>query len=89
MELNPCWVVREAPRESCTVLWRMQGPRRVVKATLWHQAHGHELVIAFEDDELEIIETQFSEFDVEALQERAAALKLVLEAKGWSSASTG
>lgn len=87
MELIQGNAIHEAPRVGFRVLWRMRGPTRVVRAALWPQAVGHELVVGFEDDESNVIETQFDEVAIQALEERANALKAVLVAKGWTAAT--
>jgi hypothetical protein len=69
------------------VLWRMQGPKRAVSAKLRWRAAGHELVVAFDDDEADIIETQFDAVGTHALRQRADGLKAVLQQKGWTVAS--
>jgi hypothetical protein len=64
------------------VLWRMQGTRRTISAALYrHPSGSHELVVAFEDNPNDIIETQRAS-SVEALVQRAEALKRVLVNKG-------
>src|SRR6185503_7385624 len=65
------------------VLWRMRGPRRTIVATLCRHSAGHELVVAFEDNENDVIETQFDPADIDGLKGRAGALREILEKKGW------
>src|SRR5687767_11458519 len=78
------FVTTEPPSSRQRVLWRMQGPSRIVAATIRAHQVGHELVVFFEDDENDIIETQLDTSDVHGLEERATALRLVLESKGWT-----
>ena len=61
----------------------MKGPSRTICAKLREPIEGHELVVGFEDNENDIIETQFDPLKIEGLTERAEALKAVLCAKGW------
>ena len=65
------------------VLWRLQGPTKVVAAALYRHPAGTELVIYFEPESAEdSLKTRFSRFDVRELQERAQALKGILREKG-------
>jgi hypothetical protein len=73
------------------VLWRMQGPSRVIVARLERHPFGRELVIAFDgsDDPRHVIETWFERVDFRALQQRADDLRNLLAAKGWVEMRTG
>jgi hypothetical protein len=62
----------------------MKGARRVVAAVLHRHPIGHELVVSFEDNDADIIETQVDGVDVRGLEDRASSLQEVLLAKGWS-----
>jgi hypothetical protein len=67
------------------VLWRMQGPSRVVVARIERHPFGRELVIAFDgaDDARNVIETHFERVNIFALQQRADDLRALLADKGW------
>jgi hypothetical protein len=67
------------------VLWRMQGPSRVIVARLERHPCGRELVVAFEgtDDARNVIETSFERVNFSLLQQRADDLRALLAAKGW------
>ena len=74
---------RPAPRV-VRVLWRMQGPSRVIVARVERHPFGRELVIAFDgDDPRNVIETCFERANVFVLQQRADDLRNLLAAKGW------
>jgi hypothetical protein len=65
------------------VLWRMKGQRRVISAVLRRQPIGvYELVVGFEDNPREIIESQVEPTGIGALLQRADALRQVLVEKG-------
>lgn len=70
------------------ILWRMKGKRRIISATLRsHGRSGYELVVAFEDNPKDIIETQLEEPAYQRLLMRAKSLKQVLLQKGLTALS--
>jgi hypothetical protein len=69
------------------VVWRMQGPSRVMVARIERHPFGRELVIAFEDDD-NVIETRFERTGLAALEQRAEELRELLWGKGWAEIRT-
>jgi hypothetical protein len=65
------------------VLWRLQGPSRVIVARIERHPAGLELIIAFDGREDDVIETRFERFDFAPLEMRAEALRQLLQDKGW------
>ena len=66
------------------MLWRMQGPQRVVAAALYQHPHGTELRVYFEPEERDdVLESQVEQFNVDALETRANTLRDTLREKGW------
>jgi hypothetical protein len=65
------------------VLWRMQGPSRVIVARIERHPAGLELIIAFDASEDDVIETRFERFECAPLERRAEALRQLLQEKGW------
>jgi hypothetical protein len=58
------------------VLWRLQGPTKVVAAALYRHPARTELLIYFEpENAADVLETRFCRFDVRELEERAEAGK--------------
>jgi len=64
------------------ILWKLKGPRRVIVASLLRRSQGHELVVYFEDNLKDVIETQFDPTAVDALIARGESVKQVLLRKG-------
>ena len=64
------------------VLWRMQGPSRVIVARIERHPFGRELVIAFEEAD-DVIETRLERAGTAALEHRAEEVRNVLAGKGW------
>ena len=75
---------REPEAKVVRVIWRMQGPSRIISAKIVRHPFGRELVIAFDGDE-DVIETRFERTGTAALEQRADALRELLEGKGWVS----
>jgi hypothetical protein len=76
----------QEPRRShqLRLLWRMQGPSRVVAAALYEHPAGTELRVYFEPEERDdLLHSQVHRFDVGPLEERANALRDLLREKGW------
>jgi hypothetical protein len=73
---------RPTPPKIVRVLWRMQGPSRVMVARIERHPFGRELIVAFEhgDDNLE---TRFERTGTAALERRADELRTLLLDKGW------
>jgi len=68
------------PIEGFRLLWRMQGPRRIVAAALQSHLAGTELIVFVEPHEAgDVLETRVSRFDVGELETRAEVLRRVLE----------
>jgi hypothetical protein len=72
------------PPEQLRILWRMQGPSRILVAALRRHPVGHELMVGFEDDADDILETRFERLDPGRLQKRADELRQLLAERGWS-----
>jgi hypothetical protein len=72
------------PKIAC-VLWRMQGPSRVIVARIERHPFGRELVIAFEDGD-DVIETRLERSGTAALELRAREVRETLPARGWFEA---
>lgn len=71
-------------RTRLRVLCRLQGPTKVVAASLYRHPAGVELVVYFEpESEEDVLETRLSRFDVGELEARAEELKGLLRDKGW------
>jgi len=72
------------------VLWRMQGPSRVIVARIDRHPLGRELIVAFEGgaDE-DLLETRFERFDYATLERRGEQLRELLESKGWAALVVG
>jgi hypothetical protein len=65
------------------VLWRMQA-RRVVTAGLYSHSAGTELRVFFEPESADdLLHSQVERFDVTALEDKAAEMRLVLLERGW------
>lgn len=73
-----------AGRVVARVLWKLQGPKRVITASLCRHPAGHELCVHFEDSLDDLLETRFERFDVGALDERAQQMKELLMSRGWT-----
>ena len=71
---------RPKPPKIIRVLWRMQGPSRVIVARIERHPFGRELVIAFEDGD-DVIETRLERSGTAALEQRAEDARAVLTAK--------
>lgn len=70
--------------EQRQVLWRMQGPRRVVTAALYRHPAGTEFRVCFElESRDDLLVSQVERFDVGLLRDRATALRSTLIEKGW------
>jgi hypothetical protein len=76
---------REPKPKIVRVLWRMQGPTRVIVARIERHPFGRELVIAFEDGD-DVIETRLERVGVASLEQRAEEVREVLAGKGWTEA---
>ena len=76
---------REREPKVIVMLWRMQGPSRVMTARIERHPCGRELVIAFEGGDDDVIETRFERVSFAALERRADELHDLLAAKGWTS----
>ena len=86
MPLSP-WPPEPLPTSppSARVLWRMQGPTKVVAAALCAHPAGTELRVYFEPETAgDVLETRLTRGDVGGLEERAGELEKVLREKGWS-----
>ena len=66
------------------VLWRMQGPERVVAAAMYPHARGHELRVYFEPagDE-DVLQREVASRGEAVLVERADAIREMLRRQGW------
>ena len=69
-------------------LWRMQGPSRIIAARIERHPFGRELVIVFDGQVEDVIETRFERASDSALERRADQLRELLAAKGWSEVRT-
>jgi hypothetical protein len=65
-------------------LWRMQGPARIIAARIERHPFGRELVILFEGNAEDVIETRFEREKESLLERRADELRALLTTKGWS-----
>jgi hypothetical protein len=66
------------------LLWRMQGPARVVAAALYEHPAGRELRVYFEPDGMDdVLQTEVVGHDVAPLEEQAEVLRGLLRAQGW------
>jgi len=63
----------------------MQGASRVIVARMERHPYGLELVIAFEDGD-DVIQTRLDRSATAALEQRAAEIRDMLTAKGWTVA---
>jgi len=72
------------PPKIVRILWRMQGPSRMMVARIERHPYGQELVIAFEDGD-EIIETRLAWAGTTGWS-RAEEVRELLLAKGWAGA---
>src|SRR5215217_4337315 len=70
-------------------LWRMQGPSRIIAARIERHPFGRELVIVFEGNAEDVIETRFEREKESLLEQRADELRELLTTKGWSEIRTG
>lgn len=68
--------------EQREVLWRFQGPRRIVRAALYSVETGTELRVYLGT---ELLYSQLATFDLGPLYERANALEAQLLAQGWTA----
>ena len=66
------------------MLWRMQGPSRIIAARIERHPFGRELVVAFESKAEDVIETRFERVKESVLEQRADELRQLLVTKGWS-----
>ena len=74
----------QATQQRVRDLWRMQGPQRVVAASLYTHPGGTELRVYFEpEDGNDVLETRVERFDVGLLEQRAEVLANILREKGW------
>lgn len=79
----------EPPREpirpqQLRLLWRMQGPQRVVAAALYQHPGGTELRVYFEPEERDdLLQSEVNRFDAGALETKAETLRGILREKGW------
>jgi hypothetical protein len=69
------------------VLWRMQGPSRVIVARIERHPFGRELIVAFEDGD-DVIETRFERVNFSVLEQRGTELRELLLEKGWTDVRT-
>src|SRR3954447_18439204 len=76
---------REPEPKIVCVLWRMQGPSRIIAARIERHPFGRELVIAFEGVAEDVIETRFERSQLSILEQRADELRELLVTKGWSA----
>jgi hypothetical protein len=66
------------------MLWRMQGPRRVVAAAVYPHPSGRELRVFFEPEETgELLHSQVERFDFSVLEAKADSLHQTFFQKGW------
>jgi hypothetical protein len=65
------------------VIWRMQGPSRVITAEIHRHPAGRELVVSFDGLPDDVLETRFERLDFSALDRRADELRATLAGKGW------
>ena len=72
-----------APPTLIRGLWRMQGPSRVVAAALHRHPAGRELIVYFEGDGDDVLETRVERVDFAALERRAGELRNLLAVKVW------
>src|SRR5689334_6077400 len=79
---------RPKPAKIIRNLWRMQAPSRIIGARIERHPFGRELVIRFEDVADDVIETRFERAGTAALEQRAAEVRELLVAKGWSDILT-
>ena len=70
------------------VLWRLQGPSRIIAARIERHPFGRELIIAFEGARDDMLETRFERVNFSALDQRAEELRTLLVAKGWAELRT-
>jgi hypothetical protein len=65
------------------VLWRMQGPRRVVCAAMYTHPSGYELRVFFEPQSADDILQREVEVRRDLLAQRANELRELLRREGW------
>jgi hypothetical protein len=70
------------------VLWRMQGPSKIMVARIERHPFGRELIVAFEDGD-DVIETRFERVNFSVLEQRGEKLREVLAGKGWTALLPG
>ena len=67
------------------MLWRMQGPRRVVAAAIYEHSQGRELRVYFEPEERDdVLQSQVERFDFAMLELKADTLRDILREKEWT-----
>lgn len=74
--------------ELVRILWRMQGPRKIVVAALYRHVAGTELRVYLEPESAnDLLHSQVERLDIGVLENRATVLRQILLEKGWRDAT--
>jgi hypothetical protein len=74
---------RDPEPQVTRVLWRMQGPSKVMVARIERHPFGRELIVAFEAGD-DVVETRFERVNFSLLEQRGNELRELLLEKGWT-----